>query len=275
MTFAEKILTVVLAGFAAALAFYGVETSRLSGRADNLFGLTGEIRGDVRGTAADIAAMQKDVDRLWAAVEPIQSILSDLKQGQAELRHTLDTIRSDTQAIKNRQASLAPGDMLHNPGSDPAMVKNQPVDRSESETAVSSAPGKDGADSNNRMAGVASMSAESAGSFSIADLQAVIGTDIVSASGEDLGKVNNVVLKDGRPLVVVGAGGFLGIGEKEVAIPWEELAISVAGGQPRVSWAQGTRDKLEKMPTFFDADAIADSAARDEAGGQKKQRNSD
>jgi hypothetical protein len=53
------------------------------------------------------------------------------------------------------------------------------------------------------------------------------GTEVRGANNEDVGDINDILLgRDGRIVaVIVGVGGFLGIGEKNVAIPFDALAF--------------------------------------------------
>jgi sporulation protein YlmC with PRC-barrel domain len=53
----------------------------------------------------------------------------------------------------------------------------------------------------------------------------LIGTRVVSANNESIGDINDVILgRDGQIMAaVVGVGGFLGIGEKDVAVPFKTL----------------------------------------------------
>jgi len=53
----------------------------------------------------------------------------------------------------------------------------------------------------------------------------LIGTKVVSANNESIGDINDVILgRDGQAkAAVVGVGGFLGIGEKDVAVPFGSL----------------------------------------------------
>jgi putative membrane protein len=53
------------------------------------------------------------------------------------------------------------------------------------------------------------------------------GTAVRSANDENIGEIDEIVLdREGRVVaVVVGVGGFLGIGEKDVAIPFSALEI--------------------------------------------------
>jgi hypothetical protein len=58
----------------------------------------------------------------------------------------------------------------------------------------------------------------------------LMGADVQGADGEDIGTVNDLLLdRDGQILaVVVGVGGFLGIGEKDVAIANDQLNFVLA-----------------------------------------------
>ena len=54
----------------------------------------------------------------------------------------------------------------------------------------------------------------------------VIGSKVVNAQNEDLGKIEDVVLDAGAGRIayaVLSFGGFLGMGEKYFAIPWNAL----------------------------------------------------
>lgn len=53
----------------------------------------------------------------------------------------------------------------------------------------------------------------------------LIGTRVVSANNESIGDINDVILdRNGQVMAaVVGVGGFLGIGEKDVAVPFASL----------------------------------------------------
>ncbi|MBA1158154.1 PRC-barrel domain-containing protein [Microvirga mediterraneensis] len=58
----------------------------------------------------------------------------------------------------------------------------------------------------------------------------LIGTRVVSANNESIGDVNDVILdRNGQVMAaVVGVGGFLGIGEKNVAVPFNALEFMSA-----------------------------------------------
>lgn len=59
----------------------------------------------------------------------------------------------------------------------------------------------------------------------------LIGTRVVSSNNESIGDINDVIVdRNGQAIAaVVGVGGFLGIGEKDVAVPFNTLEF--ASGQ--------------------------------------------
>jgi sporulation protein YlmC with PRC-barrel domain len=56
----------------------------------------------------------------------------------------------------------------------------------------------------------------------------LVGTQVYNAENQSLGEINDMLLaQDGRlKAVVVGVGGFLGLAERDVAVPWEALRVS-------------------------------------------------
>ena len=94
--------------------------------------------------------------------------------------------------------------------------------------------------------------------------QSMLGIDV--SNGQDtIGKVSDlVVTDDGRvDAIVVGVGGFLGIGQKRVALAWNSVKLTEQDGGP-VILVSATREQLEGMPTYKtleDKQAEADAAA--------------
>lgn len=71
----------------------------------------------------------------------------------------------------------------------------------------------------------------------------LIGTTVVSANNESIGDVNDVILdRNGQAMaVVIGVGGFLGIGEKDVAVSFDQLDFASGEQMNRqTSGATGT-----------------------------------
>ncbi len=81
----------------------------------------------------------------------------------------------------------------------------------------------------------------------------LIGMDVRNARGENLGDVSDVVIdtENGRvSYVVVGIGGFLGIGEKLSSYPMSAFKVSQAGmrGDMAAAGRAGTTDKSPGNP---------------------------
>jgi len=79
------------------------------------------------------------------------------------------------------------------------------------------------------------------------------GARVYDANDEDIGEVDSVLLTDAGQIekVILDVGGFLGIGEKEVAVTFEELQIMRAqeGGGLRI-YIGATREQLEAQPDY-------------------------
>jgi sporulation protein YlmC with PRC-barrel domain len=82
----------------------------------------------------------------------------------------------------------------------------------------------------------------------------LIGTDVVNASDEELGEIEDLLITKDQGVVgvVVGVGGFLGIGTKNVAVPVEALT---ALEEDRVL-IEMTREQLEEAPDFATLDEV-------------------
>ena len=82
----------------------------------------------------------------------------------------------------------------------------------------------------------------------------MIGSTVYGPDNASIGEVNDVVVgSDGKiRAAVIGVGGFLGVGEKSVAVPFEQLNIT---RKPDSSMIQKinvtfTKDQLKNAPTF-------------------------
>lgn len=82
----------------------------------------------------------------------------------------------------------------------------------------------------------------------------IIGENVYNGTGDDaenIGEVNDIVVDaDGKiHAVVVGVGGFLGIGEKNVAVEYTALDWAEKNGD-RWLVAPTTKEQLEALPAF-------------------------
>jgi sporulation protein YlmC with PRC-barrel domain len=69
------------------------------------------------------------------------------------------------------------------------------------------------------------------------------GTVVYGANNEEIGEVNEIVIsRDGQVVaLVVGVGGFLGIGEKDVAIPFKAVEIAATNANAAGTIGAGNR----------------------------------
>lgn len=79
--------------------------------------------------------------------------------------------------------------------------------------------------------------------------------DVWNQSGQQIGTAKDVVLdldNASIPYVVMGTGGFLGIGEKEVLIPWKMLKVQTGGkgtGNDQVAFVfSGDQNMIKNFP---------------------------
>jgi sporulation protein YlmC with PRC-barrel domain len=78
----------------------------------------------------------------------------------------------------------------------------------------------------------------------------LIGSSVVNTQGEDLGKIEDLMvdLNSGRvSYCVLSFGGFLGMGDKYFALPWE--AVTVDTGR-KVFVLNVDKEILQKAPGF-------------------------
>ncbi len=97
-----------------------------------------------------------------------------------------------------------------------------------------------------------------AGYFSAAPEQvlatSVLGKTVYTGAdeqGEAIGDVNDVVINanGGAEALVIGVGGFLGIGEKDVAVGFDRVSWSDRDGQ-RIIVVSATKENLQAAPEF-------------------------
>ena len=82
----------------------------------------------------------------------------------------------------------------------------------------------------------------------------LIGATVNGTDDSRIGDVNDVLLdRDGKVhAVVIGVGGLMGVGEKDVALPYSDLQITPtsAGDSVEKVTIRYTKDQLNNAPTF-------------------------
>jgi len=82
-----------------------------------------------------------------------------------------------------------------------------------------------------------------------ADARKLIGRSVKNPDGDTIGKIESVYLTaDGKvDSVIVGVGGFLGLGEREAQLAWKDLQIMDNGEKVVVNM---TKDQLKAMAPY-------------------------
>jgi sporulation protein YlmC with PRC-barrel domain len=81
----------------------------------------------------------------------------------------------------------------------------------------------------------------------------LLGKTVVNDKNDKIGKIDDLIIspnKDGNTpaasFAIIGAGGFLGMGKHDVAIPMEQLKIQ----NKQLTLPGATKDALKAMPPF-------------------------
>jgi hypothetical protein len=85
----------------------------------------------------------------------------------------------------------------------------------------------------------------------------LIGLKVMGPGDENIGSISDLLIdKDGKvAAAVVGVGGFLGIGKKNVAVPFESLNLSRNPDGNEQATLKLSKTELEKAPDFKEYEA--------------------
>jgi sporulation protein YlmC with PRC-barrel domain len=77
----------------------------------------------------------------------------------------------------------------------------------------------------------------------------VLGKTVYNDNGDGIGKVDDIIVAPDKAVsyAIIGAGGFLGVGRHDVAIPVGQLKQQ---GDGKFVLAGATKDALKAMPPF-------------------------
>lgn len=82
----------------------------------------------------------------------------------------------------------------------------------------------------------------------------IIGAEVNNADNEEIGEVDDLIVtrEDGTLKAVLSIGGFLGIGDRLVAVPYEELLIGLDDGEADdvEVYTRLSRTELAQAPAF-------------------------
>lgn len=92
----------------------------------------------------------------------------------------------------------------------------------------------------------------------------ITGMEVRNSAGEDLGDINDLVMDaTGKPSVaIIGVGGFLGLGEKDVGVAFDQLAFADAQDGSKVARLDVTKDALKNAPNFVYKDQTSTASTK-------------
>jgi len=134
-----------------------------------------------------------------------------------------------------------------------AETGNQPADDQMADAGATNEPGM--AVDDRPLLPRANVTREGYEEASAADLTAedLEDANVYDANDEDIGEIETIIISDSGEIeqIVLEVGGFLGIGEKSVAVTFDELQIirSTDGSDLRV-YVGATEEELEAQPTY-------------------------
>jgi hypothetical protein len=89
-------------------------------------------------------------------------------------------------------------------------------------------------------------------------LESVLGRDVLSPSGENLGRIVDVLAdRSGRVrAAVIDFGGFLGVGIRKIAVDWRALHFELKGKSSLIRF-ELTREQLRVAPEVKPGEPVA------------------
>ena len=88
------------------------------------------------------------------------------------------------------------------------------------------------------------------GSYTAVVKKSILGAKVVNAEREDLGTIEDLVIdsRDSRvAYAILSFGGFLGVGDKHFAIPWQALTLDPS---EKVAVLNINKERLTNAPGF-------------------------
>ena len=84
------------------------------------------------------------------------------------------------------------------------------------------------------------------------DVKSVLGRQVRSITGEDMGRVVNVVVDRSGQVraAIIDFGGFLGIGNRKIAVDWNALHFATTATKDDRITLDLTRDQVKAAPEY-------------------------
>ena len=80
----------------------------------------------------------------------------------------------------------------------------------------------------------------------------LIGSKVLSSDGQTIGTISDLIVGSGDKIegVILGVGGFLGVGEKKLGVRLSALRISKADGKIAITFPAATKEMLGAVEAY-------------------------
>ena len=231
------------------------EGAETIGEIDNLIvGSDGQVDAAIIGVGGFLGIGEKDIAVEWNQLEVTPDEDGDVVLVLNASRESLENAPEFTHELADETASAAVG-----ADSSEKMKTAESEDKmAEAKTeVVASADADKSAEPVKRMereAVYADKARDTLKVMEIGDIRAerLIGMRVYTHDNEDVGEVGDLIIKDGGEIdaVIVDFGGFLGIGEKEVAVGFEDIEFRTDGGDTIYVYTRLSEEQVEHAPEY-------------------------
>lgn len=174
---------------------------------------------------------------------------AEAKVGESEETHTKGATGMAAGAATGPTGTTAPEAGGQQPAADGSTSAGSKSPAGARDTAgAPSAQPPDSVRTGEAKAGRQQTGASSGADVEGVEAEDIVGRDVVNRNGDEVGEVSALVVDQKKDVyVVVSIGGFLGIGDREVAIPLTEFDIN----EDAVTlMSQQTADELKSLPEY-------------------------
>jgi sporulation protein YlmC with PRC-barrel domain len=92
------------------------------------------------------------------------------------------------------------------------------------------------------------------------ELEGILGKEVRSATGENMGRIVDVVVDRNRNgqvrAAVIDFGGFLGVGSRKIAVDWDALKFPPPSDKSGRVTLEFTRDQVKAGPEYQDGKPV-------------------
>lgn len=189
--------------------------------------------------------LEQTAENAGEAIEgAASSAANEVAEAGAEVEQEVETETAEAEAEVEQETEVAEGEMTTETEVESEMAGTQLETEAEAEGATEMAEGEAAVE------GEAQPMELSAAEIEALTAEELEGLDVRGANDEDLGEIGDLVISENGSIdqVIIDVGGFLGIGEKQVALKFDEIKILREGdGEALVATTNYTEAELEGM----------------------------